>query len=122
MYESLMKSHTFSHFRTISILCDFCVTVRSCISFVALHEHLDIGTPLIRNFIDREGRAKRDSYVLLNYLTPPLIEAEEKVAIVINSIPGSNHTIHRQWPFEATPFISAILMEKICQVAPMIPL
>lgn len=34
----------------------------SCISFVALHEHLDIGkrTPLIRNFIDREGREKRE--------------------------------------------------------------
>jgi len=34
----------------------------SCISFVALHEHLDIGkrTPLIRNFIDREGWAKRE--------------------------------------------------------------
>lgn len=39
----------------------------SCISFVALHEHLDIGkrTPLIRNFIDREGRAKRER--LTNY-------------------------------------------------------
>jgi hypothetical protein len=39
----------------------------SCISFVALHEHLDIGkrTPLIRNFIDREGREKRER--LTNY-------------------------------------------------------
>ena len=39
----------------------------SCISFVALHEHLDIGkrTPWIRNFIDREGRAKRER--LTNY-------------------------------------------------------
>ena len=55
----------------------------------------------VNNIPKRKMKKQRYTYVFLDYLAPCPTATEEKVAIVINWVPGSNHTIHTQRPFEA---------------------